>query len=433
LALTGDQGQSPVRGRILRILSLLVAGSLLWLAATRVPWRDELSVAPGAAGGEGVQVVFEGDLQGDWQADWALFRFAAGTLPDDSPLRGTLLETALVAGGRVWTHRQGLAEVNVDDPGSPPEQVTWRASVTWRPGMPSAFRRLEAAPIARALGFVLLCVLAIVTRWWRLLALTGCATAWMTCLRLTFVGLFFNTVLPGSTGGDLARAYVVIRDHPDRRAGALVSVIMDRVLGLVAMTLLASAAVATADERFAFLLPWTLGASMALIGGLLVFSHPGLRRLLRVEHLLGKLPQGRRLLDLDSNIRAVLRSPGALLMPLVLSLANHLCATAAVYSLGRAFGADLSFHDFLCVCTVANTLSAVPISPGGLGVGEVLFGSLFELAGSLYMLGVASSFTYRLVMMAAGLLGGLALVLPGGGSLLAELRAGRRAAAAHED
>ena len=208
---------------------------------------------------------------------------------------------------------------------------------------------------------------------------------------------------------------------------------MDRVLGLVAMTLLASAAVATADERFAFLLPWTLGASMALIGGLLVFSHPGLRRLLRVEHLLGKLPQGRRLLDLDSNIRAVLRSPGALLMPLVLSLANHLCATAAVYSLGRAFGADLSFHDFLCVCTVANTLSAVPISPGGLGVGEVLFGSLFELAGSLYMLGVATSFTYRLVMMAAGLLGGLALVLPGGGSLLAELRAGRRAAAAHED
>ena len=68
-----------------------------------------------------------------------------------------------------------------------------------------------------------------------------------------------------------------------------------------------------------------------------------------------------------------------------------------------------------------------------IGVGEVLFGSLFEVAGSLYMLGVASSFTYRLVMMAAGLLGGLALVLPGGNSLLADFRAGQRAAKAHGD
>jgi uncharacterized membrane protein YbhN (UPF0104 family) len=82
---------------------------------------------------------------------------------------------------------------------------------------------------------------------------------------------------------------------------------------------------------------------------------------------------------------------------------------------------------------VANTLTAVPISPGGLGVGEVLFGSLFEVAGSVYMLGVASSFTYRLVMMAAGLLGGLALVLPGGGSLMADFREGHRVARANGD
>jgi uncharacterized protein (TIRG00374 family) len=208
---------------------------------------------------------------------------------------------------------------------------------------------------------------------------------------------------------------------------------MDRLLGLWAMIVLASVAVATADERFSFLLPWTMGAAIALSVGLLAIAHEGVRSLIRVEFILRRLPQGRRLLDLDANVRDVLRRPWELAFALVLSFGNHVFATAAIYSLGRAFGANLTFHDFLCVCTVANTLTAVPISPGGLGVGEVLFGSLFEVAGALYMLGVASSFTYRLVLMATGLLGGLALVLPGGGSLLADFREGNRAAKANGD
>ncbi len=426
----GEQGSAGI-GRGLRVLGLIVAGSLLWLAASRVPWSDELIVG----GTEGVvaPASFSGDLIGDWRGTWVVFRFQPGSLAPDSPFGASILENALRDGGPLYVNRHGLAELDPHSPATPPDKASLAAEVTLRPGMPSAFRRLEPGPIAGAFGFILLCVLSVVTRWWRLLSLTDCATPWLACVRLTFVGLFFNTVLPGSTGGDIARAYVVVRDHPERRAGALVSVVMDRLLGLLAMTLLASAAVATADERFSFLLPWTLGVAIALAVGLLAIAHEGVRRLLHVEQILRRLPQARRLLDLDSNVRGILKHPGELALALILSFANHLFATAAIYSLGRAFGADLTFHDFLCVCTVANTLTAIPISPGGLGVGEVLFGSLFEVAGSLYMLGVASSFTYRLVMMAAGLLGGLALVLPGGNSLLADFRAGQRAAKAHGD
>jgi len=411
-------------------MGLAVAGSLLWWAASRVPWTDEMTLHVAGAGGESTELVLEGKLRGDWRSEWTIFDLEVGSLAADSSLGGTLLADALRSGGAVYANRGGLAEVDRQQPDLVPVQPGLALPVTLRPGMPNAFRHLDPLGITRAFGFVLLCVLAIVTRWWRLLAMSGCPTPWITCLRLTFVGLFFNTVLPGSTGGDLARAYVVVRQHPERRSGALVSVIMDRLIGLVAMALLASAAVATADERFAFLLPWTVGAALAMITGLVAFAHGGLRRLLRVERLLSKMPQGRRLLQLDSNIRSILVRPGGLLFALVFSLLNHVSATAAVYYLGRSFGSELSFHDFLCVCTVANTLPAVPISPGGLGVGEVLFGSLFERAGSLYMLGVASSFTYRLVMMAAGLMGGLALILPGGGALMAEFRAGQQAAAA---
>ncbi len=55
---------------------------------------------------------------------------------------------------------------------------------------------------------------------------------WANTLRLTFLGLFFNLVLPGITGGDLPKALMVVREHPERRAHALASVVIDRLLGL---------------------------------------------------------------------------------------------------------------------------------------------------------------------------------------------------------
>ena len=71
---------------------------------------------------------------------------------------------------------------------------------------------------------------------------------------------------------------------------------------------------------------------------------------------------------------------------------------------------------------MANTLTAVPISPGGLGVGEVLIGGLFQLGGGMRLLGVASSFVYRLVLASLGLAGGVFLLLPGGSAMRRKFR-----------
>ena len=55
------------------------------------------------------------------------------------------------------------------------------------------------------------------------------------------VGAFFNLFLLGSTGGDAVKAFYVLRESPpERRAGAILAVIMDRLLGLLALILLAA-------------------------------------------------------------------------------------------------------------------------------------------------------------------------------------------------
>jgi len=48
-------------------------------------------------------------------------------------------------------------------------------------------------------------------RWQILLAAQEVKIGYFLALRLTFVGMFFSTFIPGSTGGDLVKAYYVWR------------------------------------------------------------------------------------------------------------------------------------------------------------------------------------------------------------------------------
>src|SRR5216110_3739532 len=52
---------------------------------------------------------------------------------------------------------------------------------------------------------------------------------------LFFIGLFYNQFLPGGTGGDIIKSYLLLKETPDKQAGALLAVVFDRLIGLVAL------------------------------------------------------------------------------------------------------------------------------------------------------------------------------------------------------
>ncbi|HZL99647.1 MAG TPA: lysylphosphatidylglycerol synthase transmembrane domain-containing protein, partial [Planctomycetota bacterium] len=89
-----------------------------------------------------------------------------------------------------------------------------------------------------------LCLLAAtclsIVRWFMLMRSVGVETTAWTVFRLGWIGVFFNNVLPGLTGGDLAKAVYATRDHPNQRTDAVISVIVDRVIGIVALALIAA-------------------------------------------------------------------------------------------------------------------------------------------------------------------------------------------------
>ncbi len=66
----------------------------------------------------------------------------------------------------------------------------------------------------------------------------GFTSKYAAAIRLFFLGLFYNNLMPGSVGGDLVKAWYVTK-HTDKRLEGVLSVFMDRVIGLFGMVLMA--------------------------------------------------------------------------------------------------------------------------------------------------------------------------------------------------
>lgn len=401
---------SGAKKRALAWLRSGFALALLAFGASLVPWRDRLVCLRGRQTYE-----IAGTIQGSWREDTV--RFQADPKFEVPPdLLGNSWPPEVVRG---IASRVPFAVTRTPDSATGgPDSFR----LDWKPGMLRVFREVDPRGLVGALLLILAGCLVAITRWWRLLAVAGCASRWTSAFRLSFLGFFFNIVLPaGITGGDVIKAILVVREHPERRADAFVSVVVDRALGLLVLMGLAAGVVLLSGDRFAELRMPVVLAFLAALVVLWVMLHPGPRRWLRLSALLERMPQRERLKSIDRALRIYAEHPLEIALAVALSGLNHLCIAGSVFVLGHAFGDDLSYLEYLGIAAIANTISSVPVTPAGWGVGEWAFGSLFHVLGSSSTLGVAVSVAYRLLTMLIGLAGGLFLLMPGGRGVRREI------------
>jgi uncharacterized protein (TIRG00374 family) len=87
-----------------------------------------------------------------------------------------------------------------------------------------------------------LLVAGLALRWRIFLRQQGIALPFTTILSLTWAGQFFNSVMPGSTGGDLVKLYRICRLAPDRKAAAVATIFADRLTAFLVLAGLAGVA-----------------------------------------------------------------------------------------------------------------------------------------------------------------------------------------------
>jgi uncharacterized membrane protein YbhN (UPF0104 family) len=274
------------------------------------------------------------------------------------------------------------------------------------PGFRRLLRELNWGLAGAALALTGIPVLLMAIRWWFLLRTGGVRLPFRSVLRLHFLGMFFNTFMPGGTGGDVVKAFAISR-QTEHSVEAISMILVDRALGMLALLLIPALIVLCRAD-----LGLKLGQGLGLyLGGFAVASalyfSARVRRLIRWDRLALRLP--RVLVRLDAAVYGLRRRPRALLVALSLSLATQFFGILATYLGGLALGIERAgLGDYFLFVPIALVVNALPISFGGLGLMEGAFLKLFAGAGlASPAQGFALGLLVRLLMICWALPGGL--------------------------
>ncbi|MDX1682154.1 MAG: lysylphosphatidylglycerol synthase transmembrane domain-containing protein, partial [Phycisphaeraceae bacterium] len=242
--------------------------------------------------------------------------------------------------------------------------------------LPGVRTTLAAADHGRLILAGLITVLIyplIAVRWWILLRARNVGLPFTTAFRLTMVGQFFNYCMPGTTGGDLVKAWYAAKRAP-RRADTALTVLVDRVIGLSGLVVLASVvSLADLDEPIVFRVALGVWSMMAVgVIGMAIYFSSRARRLLGLDRLLAVLPGQRWLQMLDEALLAYRHHKVAIAVAILLSVINHTVIVSVTILSGYALGVETSPVQLAVVLPIAFVAAAVPLTYQGLGVMEAI-------------------------------------------------------------
>lgn len=269
------------------------------------------------------------------------------------------------------------------------------------------FRRMNLGIFAATLAVFIGANLIIALRWWLLLRTQSIYIDYWPAVRLHFLGLFYNNFMPSSVGGDVIRAWYVTK-HTEKKFEAALSVLVDRVIGLVSTLIIAAffsavflrAEIRSALSRVASRSPgflaehkWVIFSVVAVLAA--VFC--GLLSARRSRALLAKAWSSIRVHSLrlfeklKSAIIVYCSKPLAILAVFGLTVFLQIMTITAFWFLGKNLGITVSVKYYYVFFTLTWVLGAVPISIGGAVIVEGLLAWFFiefagvgaELAGAL--------------------------------------------------
>ncbi len=260
--------------------------------------------------------------------------------------------------------------------------VSLIAYIFYKIGLSNLWGALSSAHLGYLIIALLLHLVGLLIsayRWQMLLVGQGIEFSLKDIIAMYLVGLFFNTFLPTSIGGDVVRAYDTAR-FSRRGAKSVTTVIVERLIGIFSLIAIAGIALLWSsrwlrDIRIAWiilicavifiLIPFILlNRSISRKVGLL-FDLPFLKR------VKGKVQQVYEAIDVYRERKDIVAEV------LLLSFLLQLNVILYYYVIALSLGINLSFIYFCLFVPVILVISMLPISISGLGIRENAFALFF--------------------------------------------------------
>ncbi len=211
-------------------------------------------------------------------------------------------------------------------------------------------------------------------RWHVLLKVQGIRLSFLRLSGLFLIGMFYNQFLPGGTGGDIMKSYYLLKETPNKKAGALLAVVFDRFIGLVALVAITGTLIGlrydflsqtTETRNLLWLLLVLLGASILSLASTFVISGLNL-----FHRLPAKFPGREKLIEISAAYHLYARHWRATFVAFGASVVAHLATFTTFLCAAYALGAAVPIVNFFAVMPIERTISALPISFAGIGLRE---------------------------------------------------------------
>jgi len=289
-----------------------------------------------------------------------------------------------------------------------------------RPGFFSTMFGVNV-PLVVSGGLGLLVGLLIVAvRWRMLLRIQDIHIGLWESVRLTFLGHFFNAVVPGTVGGDLVKAYYVSR-HTPHKAAVLVSVFVDRMMGLAELTAMAGAILAAVwlaglEDPVVLRVPAVMVGVMAagVTGVMLFVLSSRFRSVFRLQKIYGRLSIARHIAAAGDAAVLYRRRLGVLMAAFLMTIAAHVSWIGSLGLLGASLSLPAAWYSYFVYIPLIYIIGSVPLTPGGVGLVEKFYVVFFTGAGCTPSAIMGLALLSRLIPMVWGL-PGLVVALAGPG------------------
>jgi len=233
--------------------------------------------------------------------------------------------------------------------------------------------------------------------------------------RLVAVATFFNSCIPGGTGGDVMKLYYLAQGNRNRVVEVATVLLADRAAALFSLLTLAVgfAALSMTLVRDHSLVKWLVVAALIGAVALVVIGAISCSTRLRTSRwyrsAISVLPFHRYLERASDALGAFRNHKKALLGAVLLSALGHLALAAMFLALGRVLVPGVPGVAVALLAFLGLLANALPVTPGGLGVGEMAFEQLFQSIGVLG--GASLILAWRAGMLPLCVIGGVLYII----------------------